>query len=146
MAISVLRQTLLYLLIHSANLAKKDINNIKIQIKENYNFLYVLSFYYREQTWQWLLSPSPTCVKNLLTSPSPSWAWASASCIANPMPPAMASSPFWTPWLPTSGSTSSWPTWVLAVSFLLLPGKCKSFLLFYLSVLHTFLHETLQQT
>lgn len=95
-------------------------------------------FHYREQTWQWLLSPSPTCVKRSSTSPSPSWTWASASCIVNPTPPKTASSPSWTPWLLTSGSTSSWPTWVLVVSFLSLPGKSRSYLPFVLSVLYTF--------
>lgn len=104
--------------------------------KRNDSIVTALSFYYREQTWQWLLSPSPTCVKRSSTSPSPSWAWASASCIANPTPLKMASSPSWTPWLLTSGSTSSWPTWVLVASFLSLPGESRSYLSFVFSILY----------
>lgn len=84
------------------------------------NYIYI---FFREQTWQWLLSPSPTCGKRPSTSPNPSWTPASASCTANPTPPKMASSPSWTPWLLTSGCTSSWPTWEWAVSSLSLPGK-----------------------
>lgn len=106
------------------------------QESEHVHFCFL--FHYREQTWQWLLSPSPTCVKRSSTSPSLSWAWASASCIANPMPLKMVSSPSWTLWLLTSGSTSSWPTWVLVVFFLSLPGKSTNYFTFVLSVLYTF--------
>lgn len=117
-------------------LAKYNTANIKNRIgATNCPFMFL---HYRGPTWRWLLSPSPTCVKRSLIFPSPSWAWASASCTANPTPPTTDSSPSWTPWLPTSGSTSSWPTWELAVSFLSLPGKYKSYKLFVLSALHTF--------
>lgn len=97
------------------------------------NDLFFFFCHHSGLTWQWLLSPSPTCVRRSSTSPSPLWAWESAFCIASPTPPTMASSPSWTPWRLTFGSTSSWPTWVLAASSLSLPGEQRSCRLFVFS-------------